>query len=398
MPTFPTPGDYGYSDVTVAVSGSAGGIFTNIRNFIVNAGVTISVLPYDGSALTGGLATNGSGSLQVQATDIHIIGTIDASSAGFGGGGGGGGGGGASDIQGPFPFTQALHGGGGTGSRSAPNGADGMDGNDPGSNVWDGGSGGTGGTGGGLAGGPGSFGGAGSTNGANQAARFAVPAKSGGYNALDGSNQGTNTDLTTDSSILMGSGGGGGGGNGGSSPDSIVSPTTTGTGGSGGGQGGFGGGAIKLTANRIRITGSLISAGDLKGGDHGVGAVAFTASTAGGGGGGGGATPGTGGDGYNGGASGGSGFAPPGSSSGAGAGDGGIGAGGGVLLATTRKFIQFTSGPRVEVTGTISSVGGSGLTYNGGSIKIIAPTYTVSGTIQAGRDYRVSRPEGFVFS
>jgi len=56
----------------------------NLRKLIIPTGATVTVEPYNGSTY---------GDLTIEAREVYINGTLDATGAGYGGGGGGGGGG-----------------------------------------------------------------------------------------------------------------------------------------------------------------------------------------------------------------------------------------------------------------------------------------------------------------
>lgn len=90
--TWPTPGDYGFTDV-VLNSGTfnVAGTYLNIRRFEIKSGVVINVKPWDGADVdNNNIPTSDTGHLSIFARDIVIRGTIDASGAGYGAGGGGG--------------------------------------------------------------------------------------------------------------------------------------------------------------------------------------------------------------------------------------------------------------------------------------------------------------------
>jgi hypothetical protein len=199
-----------------------------------------------------------SGRLTVRATAIRVVGRVDARGAGFGGGGGGGGGAGTvrcGDTACPAVATRIA---GGRGGRAGPGGSAGRAG-DAGrsSTCFDApprmGDGGEGGDGGGMAWGAGGRGGG--LRVGTDAAVGAVGGSEGGY--LE---SGTNGDVSTDLSVLPGSGGGGGGGAGGLALDGCC----TAAGGGGGGAGSPGGGAVVLEARErivIERRGELITAG-----------------------------------------------------------------------------------------------------------------------------------------
>ncbi|MDD2636958.1 MAG: hypothetical protein PHW82_15805, partial [Bacteroidales bacterium] len=250
-------------DWTIASSTTLQGNHYNIGNFTVNNGVTVTV--------------NASCHyFNVSATNINVLGTIDANGAGNVGGAGGVGGsmaygdGGSgalwwattTDCNGGYPGQGGFAGSGTGGGNAGTNGGLAgcisqicggafCSGNQNGYN------GGGGGAGGGSGGSYGGQGGSGAVGGAG--ASFSSPATGGTYGsggsvkATHGTNSGTD--------ITWGSGGGGAGGGGGAFED-----------GTSGGSGGTGGGSISLIAtNNCTVTGTLTANGT-NGGNGGNGA------------------------------------------------------------------------------------------------------------------------------
>jgi hypothetical protein len=388
------PMDHGGADLILSRNDLIWGQHTNIGRFEIPAGATVFVRDF--GAVSQSVNLEDTGFVEINAEDIVINGTLTALASGHWGGGGGGGGGGGAAIG----FTASVRfgdgGDAGSGGNSASPGLPGTEGTSafgPGNSA-NGGDGGSGGRGGGQAGGLGGSSGAGSVGDGG-------PGRSGqdgGYFVRGG-----NGDPTTDLEVIMGSGGGGGGGGaGGGAGDPGSAGKTAGGGGGGGAEGANGGGAIKLSAaNSIRISGRIDTRGGGRispettdrttadpsklgpgsdgqdgvitllsaiGGDGGVGGSSEVgASSASGGLGGRGFSTsdaiGTGWDGGRGGES-------------------GVGGGGGVLLfCPMSDQIDLTSG-------TIDARGGSGLTDNGGTVKIVfSGADPTSGpvTILAGR-------------
>ena len=344
-------GDHCGQDWIISTNTEIAGNHINVRNFIVNPSLTVSVKQYNGTAF---------GWVEVHAQNIIINGTIDGSGKGYLGASGGSGG----------------NGGNGGNPNSGLNGNSG--GSGFGSFAGSGGSGGTGGYGGYYS--------VGGTSGSS--------GNSGKYcNGIT-----SVCDTTTNESLNMGSGGGSGGGGGGAGGDWDGDCTcygdhsylcgcnyagNIGAGGAGGGAGGAGGGIIKLYSSTnlfVPATGSLLSKGTLGGngvsfthhywkdlGDNACykgtsgGSNLFSSSGSGG----------AAGD-----------FYCSGGVLNAGAGGaGGAGAGGGILL----------SAQNVNIRGTINTLGGSSDVVNGGTLKIFCMN---SGSINAsllyGRLYNTS--------
>jgi hypothetical protein len=90
--------------------------------------------------------------------------------------------------------------------------------------------------------------------------------------------------------------------------------------------------------------------------------------------------------------SGGSGGAPWNSATGDGGGAGASGAGGaggGVLIQFVKNMAQVTAIPKVYfIPANIDNRGNVNSVTNGGTIKIIAPSYSTSAITQTGKDYR----------
>lgn len=230
-------GDRGGADLTLANGDVIHGAITGVGRFSVPAGVTVTVLAYNGSS---------GGSVAVTAREIVLNGIIDARGAGWRGAAGGAGGdssgatgGGNPDVT-PCdaePFGPGGAGGGGQGPRGGAAGAAGY----AGINQTNGGDGGPGGK--------------------------------GGY-----AGAGVNGDVSTDEAVLMGSSGGAGGGGGGG-PIGIGPLANCNFGGGGGGGGGaspHGGGAVSLTAlwslsgaGKI-LTSAALAAGDGQAGGNAV--------------------------------------------------------------------------------------------------------------------------------
>ena len=378
-------GDHGGADwipATDCVGGEVAGIHTNIKDFSVLTGQTVTVKAYDGVSY---------GSFDVYARTVNVVGTITADGKGFLGGSAGSSG---SSGAGGVP-TAACGGAGGAGT----NGGAGTDGGS-GQGSFGGASGGagaagsTGGTGGSagtcliVGGGGGVGGGAGGVGGNGG---------TGGYAA-----SGTNGDASTDEAVNKGSGGGGGGGGGGGKGGGAGGAANSGGGAGGAGgtgaagtTGGIGGGSIRLFATStlavsgtIRADGTVASSAS-SGGTGTTGATSAAAGLSGGGGGGsGGAAQTAGTTGTAGGCTlvvivcrGGGGGGGGGGGNG---GIGGAGAGGGIVLKS-----QLTNG--VTITGSVLSRGGGAVTTNGGTCKIFYKGSTPStGGVSCGRVYTAS--------
>ncbi len=360
--------DHGGADWTVSSSEVISGAHINIGAFVIPAGVTARVAPFNGAS---------GGSAEIRAGTIRVAGTLDATGKGYPGGGGAGGGGGGDQLEqdGGNPGNRGLGGNGFLGSSAGSDGTPGRERR--------GGDGGAGGRGFAFTiGSPGfpGLGGNGANGGENATHNpVGTDGLPGGYSA-----PGTNGDFTVGDEVHPGFGGGGGGGGGGGHSRDVNSG---GGGGGGGGSGGFGGGAIILRASqRLEVTGMLLAQGTLgtngaaggfgqpyntpndrsPGGNGGTGASSGLITTNNSGGlGGANACDTTG--------------TQTGNCSGAGGrgGDGGAGAGGGILLRA----------PLVSVSGTINNTGGGGATANGGTVKIYSTCggQNVKGTITSGR-------------
>jgi len=360
-------GDHSGKDWIIGEDVEVGGNHTNIDNFKINAGVTVTVKGYDGST---------HGTFEVHAADIDIEGTLTASEKGYGGGGAGGAGGGGR-------YRYGQHGDGGGGGDGIAGGGDGENGG-PGRRIPDediGGDGGDGGVGGGGTGagikGPNGVGARGNV-GVNH-----VPATAGGAggNGGYGTVPNDNNDVTVNESLLRGKGGGAGGGGGGGDAEIVYPAAASGAGGGGGGAGGYGAGWIKLYATAsIDIPGNLMAKGNsggnggnggdgqggthpvnLNGGDGGTGGNAATSGAR---------SRGLGGD------------ARWNTQDGANGGNGGHGAGGGILLRCEADAIT--------VAGTVDDRGGGNSTDYGGTIKVFYFTGdpTGAGTWHYGRLYK----------
>ncbi len=331
-----TGGDHGGSSWVITNGTYIASNHFNIGTVMIATGTTVYVKPYDGSKY---------GWVEISASNITILGTLDASGAGYLGGNGGSGGSGSSGMSGGGPENGrpgaiGVVGSGGYGGSSGSVGYGGYI------------------TSGFQVGGNGGVGGL------------------GGY-AISGG-QG---DSTTNELLSMGSGGGGGGGGGAGWKGYYDSPTS---GGGGGGAGNRGGGYIKLLSeNYIIVRGAIFakgcanlagngSAGQTAGfpGSGGSGGVASVVGQSNGGSGGASVVNQSWGAGYG--------------------GHGGSGAGGGVLL--NGMYIDLASG-------IIDTLGGGGNTTNGGTLKIFYNDHH-SGTYSTGRTYlkQLAPPEpGTVF-
>ncbi len=395
----PTDADYPYpriSPKTISLTNgstmtASGEWWTEV--VIINAGCTIFVAPYDGSAInvSTGLANNGTGHLIIHAKQFLIAGTISAEGIGYGGGTGGtGGAGGTGGIGGSYGRFQDTDTGGwyfsfyngrnGEGGRSGSYGTVGA-GSWPGiiyPYLSSGGSGGSGGTStyGNLTYPTAGTGGFGSIT-LNPLGIYRVQFN-GGY-----SNYGVNDEdqsRSNNNMAFMGSGGaggnggpgGGGGGGGGGFLGSGYQKhdgTSGGAGGNGGngGIGGKGGGVIKLFAEdsiTIESTGLINTRGAKGSAVMGVAGAKGTDNTANApGGAGGAANSGTGGTGTV--------FYSTGSlwfkwTSGGGGGggsiggDGGGGAGGGVVIRCDRA-------DGIRINGKIDARGADCAAYPGGN-------------------------------
>ena len=335
-------GDHNNQDWIPDGSSEIAGIHTNINNFKINPGVTVTVKIYDGTSY---------GSLEIRAQNIDVLGIIKSTGAGYTGGGGGGGGGGAGQEG------QSLGGLGGTGTKNGQ----------PGTGRYRcsvGGEGGIGGTGGGTY--PGSGGSKGTMTSCDSNGINGGNGGNGGYRGA-GVNGETTASLATEN-IYIGSAGGGGGGGSGASHDER---DQGGAGGAGGGaSGGRGGGSIKLiSSGKLTITGQLLTDGTL--GNNGFnGMDGYGAGNE---------VGGTGGNGANEGIGSGNGGLGSSVSQGYKAGNGGNsgkGAGGGILLKS----------PLITISGKIDARGGQSSVTNGGTVKIFyGNTAPSTSTVFAGK-------------
>ena len=340
------------------------GVHRNVRRFVVPSTANVKVKPFSGST------SDGTGSFIMYCRVAKILGTLDASGAGYGGGGGGGGVG-SSVIAG---FNTA--GTGGPAGAAAPGGQPGTAGSTGptcalNSYVYtvDGG---FGGAGGGdtfaIPGAPGA-----ATHPATFTAYVGAAGTNGGYGAAA-----VNADTTTGTEAYMGAGGGGGQG-GGAPGEDLRGVGGIGTqpgywppGQGGGGAGGTGGGAIQIFASAYIYAPGVIMAKDVTKG-NGEGGTYSTNGLSGGN------ANSAGSD------AGGAGATGPYSGVGVAGGNGGRGSGGGVVLAFIKNLAQ-TSFRRVIAAGSIDN-SSSGVT-NGGTVKILAPKYDLSGvSVVTSREY-----------
>lgn len=365
-------GDWSGADFPLLTSkDTLSGIHFNVDRFVVPSGVIVKVRPFASGDTTSGF-------VEMRCRTALILGTIDATGAGYGGGGGGAGGSGGSDGNG--------NAGGGAAGAAGPDATPGSSAGARGSGAH--GQGGQAGGSGGLGGGPGG-GAPGSPGGVANGPAWVdgAPGSAGGNGGYD--TPGLNTDGSTDDSVLIGSGGGGGGGGGGSAVAADHS-NAGGGGGGGGGAGARGGGCIKILSNRIFITGAVLSYGSLTGNATvGGGAYKQNSSPGIGYGGGGGGAGGSGVvTGASSGAAGGTGrywLIGPSRVGGTG-GNGGTGSGGGILLEYSGQCPQISAQVnRVIIGGTVISSGGS--PTNGGTVKVFYPSLDVSVLPVAGRYY-----------
>lgn len=340
------PQDHGGANLTLLNNDTIWGIHTNIGTFTVSSGAIVKISPYNGVSSTG------TGIAEIHANSIIINGILDASGSGYTGGGGGGGGGGAF-------FSNAA--GGAPGLADYP-GFSGYSGANAGESA--------GGNGGNGSRGDGSFSGISGVGGGGgeidigedyfQYPTSGTPGTIGGYAAPS-----TNGDISTDSTVYMGSGGGGAGGGGGCS----VGPGG-GYPGGGGGGGGRGGGIIRLYPGSIF---TMTSSGFIKANGVYGGNAQPTAS--GGGGYGGSVSPPQ------------SGLEGSGNGYGANGSNGGVGAGGGIFLN-----LITVSQTSIQSGATIQSFGGDSSISNGGTVKVFYyidstdPTTNID--ITAGRVYK----------
>lgn len=378
--------DWAGADLTLAGGDVIYGTHTSIGLLSIPLGATVTVLPYDSLVF-------GSGGVELQCHTANILGTLDASGAGYPGGGGGGG---------------SLGAVGGTGFSGSGTG----DSRDT-STL----------TGGGGGAGAGVYGGVGGA--VSAAANPGNKGLPGGYAHVYSV---TNHDTSTDLAVAMGSGGGGGGAGAiyGSPVDSTMA------GGGGGGAGAYGGGVVKILATVIEIPGSVLSR-DRDSGDGGRGYALHSGGSwwFARGGGGGGVYPSAGGAGWSiDGVSGGTGTntgtskggdavydetggtlsAPGGVKDNPGStysdlahylysgGGGGSGAGGGCLLSIVSQGAQIVCGERLRVMRVIDTRGGLGTTAddNGGTVKISTPVSVIGGTISSGRTLVVNSVLGAI--
>lgn len=314
-------GDHGGSNWVIAGGATIASNHYNLGIVSIASGATVRVKAWDGLKYGG---------VEINAQVINILGSLDATGAGYGGGNGGAGGNGSTTIN--TSGGTGVAGSAGAGNYGGASGAAGVGGYD-----------------------------SANPNVTRQGWPGAVGAF-GGY-AMSGG-QG---DVTTDESVTMGAGGGGGGGGG---AGWNLEGTTSG--GSGGGAGNPGGGWIKLIAtDSLTIHGTLLSKG--LAGSRGNGTQGQTQLN-----------PGLGGAGGNAGIAGSSLGAPCVNSvlghcysSGAG-GNGGAGAGGGVVLKA----------PNVDLVGaTVDTRGGGNVLTNGGSLKVFYNDYQGGSLTNTGRTY-----------
>lgn len=323
------------------------GYHINVGDFNINSSANVTIKPVDGTSC---------GSLRVEAENVNIKGTLDATGAGLpGGGGGGGGGGGAQE-------SKADAGAGGDGCYKGSNGEKGN--TDGAGEDWRSGYGGTGGDGCGPNKGTGGSGGGEVEN-------------SDGANGSNG-NDGYYGDFNqTNYNLNLGSGGGGGGG---ASGGSNNGNENAGGGGGAGAAGGSGGGTIEIYSNnKIILDGKILSKGSLgeNGGNGNDPSSCSNNEKAG--------TGGSGGSGYViGSGAGGSGGDPCSGSTGDGGtgGKGGSGAGGGILLYSKNK---------IEINGEINVMGGRDQLTNSGAIKLFSCNSIINGDYLKVNDSRLAQ-------
>ena len=316
-------GDHGGSNWVIATGTYIASNHYNIGTVTIATGATVSVQAYDGSKY---------GWVSVNASNITVLGTIDASGAGYRGGNGGTGGNGSSSDD--SSGTPGTSGSSGEGSYMGSGGFAGIAGYDAGLGIneikrW------------------------GFSGGSGQAGGYAIASGQG--------------DVSTNESVLMGSGGGGGGGGG-----SGWRWRDCSDGGGGGGGGNPGGGSISLiTSNILVIHGAIITKGLALSRGNGVNGQNGIPSGYGGGGG---SRDGSGQS------SGGSGANVPGTNCypGGSGSNGGAGAGGGILLKADAVD---------TVGGAIDNRGGGNVTTNGGTLKIFYVTLVGGSYTNTGRVY-----------
>ena len=333
-------GDHEGADWIISANATVAGRHYNIGRFAVNAGVTVTVAPYSGTAAHSSISDASAyaatainaGALRVECDAAAVQGTINADQAGYGGGGGGGGGSGSTDE----------------GFRDGTNDSSGC---------------GTAGSGGaGTRGGSDGGGGENDTNGGASGAGGGPFGRSG-------------IDATEDDSLALGSGGQGGRGGNGSNTRTALMTGVFDTGdlccreGGGGGAGGPGGGAVEILAQSdLNVSGTIRCRGGGGAGDARSRTGGGNASDYGQGGDGGSAQP------------------NPNAictSPRAGA-DGTVGQGGGCLL-WSRGLVGVT------ISGTIDLRDGDTSTARGGVLKIRSipgSTTTTGGVVEVGRDHR----------
>lgn len=331
--------DYNGTDWNITTDTNITGEYCNIKDFIIQPGVTVNILPWNG--------TNATGWAKINATRMFIYGNITGDGAGYGGGSGGAGGGGDD----PSSTSSGFHPSGNQGTGTNQNGSDGSRGPN------------NAGTGSGRSGSDGGSGGAG-FNATNPGA--------GGTRGIFGSSDSTpgivgvsaqaNSDTSYADNASQGYGGGGGGGGGGGASQSG----NNGGGGGGGGMGGDGGAALVLKATNVTLSGRInLRSGQNSCGDGTAGGDGTTNNGVGGNGasntqnncnqsqrGVGGNSIATHGDGSNG-------------------GSGGAGAGGAIAINATNTLNY--SGSTIDVSG--------GESYNGGTVKLIYNTLVGVGDI-----------------
>jgi hypothetical protein len=215
--------DYGGENLRIETNTTLCGTISNVNNFIVNPGVTLSVLFYDSD-------NPGSGMLTINAQSAQIYGTINASGMGYPGGAAQQNGVGAPSTSGEGIYVDSESGIGGTayGSVTTPN--------EMGS------------------------GGSGSYNNAGGAG--------GGYIGLNIANT-----LTVSGSITANGGNGGTGAGGGAGGGIYISASTI-----------AGSGSITANGGNGGSNGTAYSGGGAYGGDGGIGAPGYGSGGAGGGG------------------------------------------------------------------------------------------------------------------
>lgn len=324
--------DHSGANLTFANGDRIWGWHINLGNFYIPANCTVKLYPYDG-------ANPDKGQLNLHASNIDIAGTLDAQGCGYTGGGGGGG------IR--NEYVDSANGTGGLSDYGN------FGGSVPSSHWWCGGQ---GGNGDGLYSGSGGSGGTSST--VLWDAQDGFPGEIGGYSAKT-----CNGDVSTDQSVLMGSGGGGGG-----YCEDHVMMFLVGGGGGGGAAGGRGGGMIRIySSSSFRLRNSAMIRSNGVYGGNGYAADSCNGAN------GGNCSPSqTSSGGLGGNVAGGNGGA------------GGGGAGGGILI-----YIYDQATANFETGSVIQSLGAGNNPVNGGTLKIIYNhgDPTTNATISTGRKY-----------